>query len=51
MRGPAAIALNRIVTAFGNKEFAAIKAFCRSKRISLYTLAKTAIREYIDRHS
>lgn len=39
-----------MVTAFGDKEFATIEAFCKRKRLSLYALAKVAIREYIKRH-
>jgi hypothetical protein len=42
--------LYRIVTVFGKKEFAAIRLFCRRKRLSLYSLAKVAIREYIQRN-
>jgi hypothetical protein len=47
----AGFSLQRVVTAFGNKEFAVIRAYCRRKGLSLYTLAKAAIREYMDRHS
>jgi len=42
--------LYRIVTVFGKKEFATIQLFCKRKRLSLYSLAKAAIREYIQRH-
>jgi hypothetical protein len=41
----------RVVTAFGPKEFAAVVAYCRRKKLSLYALAKKAIREYIERNS
>jgi hypothetical protein len=40
----------RIVTVFGKKEFATIRSYCTRKRLSLYSLAKAAIREYIERH-
>ena len=42
--------MHRIITVFGNKEFEAIAAYCKRKRISLYALAKAAIREYLQRH-
>lgn len=42
--------LQRIITVFGKKEFATIQTYCRRKRLSLYALAKTAIREYVQRH-
>jgi len=42
--------MHRIITVFGNKEFEAIAAYCKRNRISLYALAKAAIREYIRRH-
>ena len=42
--------MHRIITVFGNKEFEAIAAYCKRKRISLYALAKAAIREYVPRH-
>jgi hypothetical protein len=42
--------VQRIITAFGVKEFATIQAYCRKKRLSLYALAKAAIREHIHRH-
>ena len=41
----------RIVTVFGQKEFASLKAFCKRERLSLYALAKTSIREYVRRHA
>lgn len=41
----------RVVTVFSNEEFARIKAFCERKGISLYALTKTAIREFLKRHS
>ena len=44
------VLLYRVVTVFGKKEFAAIRAYCKRKRISLYSLAKAAIREYLQRH-
>ena len=43
--------MRRITTVFGNKEFETIAAYCKRKRISLYALAKAAIREYVQRHS
>jgi hypothetical protein len=43
--------LNRIVTVFGQKEFASLQAFCKRNRLSLYSLAKTSIREYVLRHA
>ena len=43
-------ALNRIVTVFGKKEFATIRLYCKRNRLSLYALAKAAIREYVQRH-
>ena len=43
--------MHRITTVFGNKEFETIAAYCKRKRISLYALAKAAIREYVQRHS
>jgi hypothetical protein len=42
--------LYRVVTVFGKTEFATIRLFCKRKRLSLYSLAKVAIREYIQRH-
>ncbi|HEX9567631.1 MAG TPA: hypothetical protein VGA48_08575 [Thermoplasmata archaeon] len=42
--------LYRVVTVFGKQEFATIRRYCRRKRLSLYSLAKAAIREYIRRH-
>jgi len=41
---------HRIITVFGNKEFEAIAAYAKRKRISRYALAKAAIREYVKRH-
>jgi len=46
----AGFSLRRVVTVFGEKEFAAIRAYCKRKGISLYSLAKAAIREYMQRH-
>ncbi|HEY5539612.1 MAG TPA: hypothetical protein VIL58_08785 [Thermoplasmata archaeon] len=48
--GANGIRLHRIITVFGNKEFETIAAYCKRKRLSLYALAKTAIREYVKRH-
>lgn len=45
------LSLQRVVTVFGNKEFAAIRSYCKRRGISLYSLAKSAIREYMQRHS
>lgn len=42
--------VHRIITVFGKKEFATIQTYCRRKRLSLYSLAKSAIREYVQRH-
>ena len=50
IRGPRGVSLYRVVTVFGKKEFATIRLYCRRNRISLYALAKTAIREYVQRH-
>lgn len=41
----------RVVTAFGAREFAAIVAYCKRKKMSLYGLAKKAIREYMENNS
>ncbi len=43
--------LNRIVTVFGQKEFATLQVFCKRKRLSMYALAKASIREYVLRHT
>jgi len=50
IRGPRGVSLYRVVTVFGKKEFATIRLYCRRNRLSLYALAKTAIREYVQRH-
>jgi len=50
IRGPRGVSLHRVVTVFGKKEFAAIRLYCKRNRISLYALAKSAIREYMQRH-
>src|SRR5207237_9614225 len=50
IRGPRGVSLHRVVTVFGTKEFAAIRLYCKRNRISLYALAKAAIREYMQRH-
>jgi len=44
-------ALFRVVTVFGQREFASLQAFCKRNRLSLYSLAKTSIREYVVRHA
>lgn len=44
-------ALHRVVTLFGQQEFVALKAFCKNRRLSLYSLAKASIREYIRLHA
>jgi hypothetical protein len=49
--GAGRIPLYRVVTVFGQKEFAALRAFCRRNRLSLYSLAKASIREYVLRHA
>ena len=41
----------RIVTVFGKKEFATIRLYCKRNRLSLYSLAKASIREYVLRHA
>jgi hypothetical protein len=51
MPGPGGEFLQRIITVFGKKEFATIRAYCKENDLSLYALAKTAIREYVQRHS
>ncbi|HEX9341052.1 MAG TPA: hypothetical protein VF992_07790 [Thermoplasmata archaeon] len=43
--------MNRIVTVFGQKEFATLQVFCKRKRLSMYALAKASIREYVLRHT
>ena len=43
--------MHRVITVFGEKEFQTIAAYCKRKRMSLYALAKAAIREYVQRHS
>jgi hypothetical protein len=48
-RGRQVVFIQRVVTSFGDKEFAAIVAYCNRKKLSLYALAKKAIREYIER--
>ncbi len=42
--------MHRVITVFGKQEFKEIAAYCRRKRLSLYALAKAAIREYILQH-
>jgi hypothetical protein len=42
--------LQRIITVFGKKEFATLQAYCRRKRLSLYALAKSSIREFVQHH-
>lgn len=43
--------MRRVITVFGEKEFRTIEAYCKRKRMSLYALAKAAIREYVRRHA
>jgi len=43
--------VERVVTAFGKQEFTTIRTYCRENDLSIYSLAKAAIREYIKRHS
>ncbi len=50
-RGRRRSALFRVVTVFGQKEFASLQAFCKLRRISLYSLAKASIREYVRLHA
>jgi len=50
IRGPRGVSLYRVVTVFGKKEFATIRLYCKRNRLSLYALAKAAIREYVQRH-
>lgn len=40
----------RVVTVFGKQEFSKLQVFCKRKQLSLYSLAKTSIREYVKRH-
>lgn len=40
----------RVVTVFGKQEFATLRSFCKRNRLSLYSLAKAAIREYVKKH-
>lgn len=40
----------RIVTVFGKQEFGKLQVFCKRNQLSLYSLAKTSIREYVKRH-
>ena len=47
---PGRCSVYRIVTVFGKKEFSTIRLYCKRKRLSLYSLAKAAIREYVQRH-
>ncbi len=42
--------MRRIVTTFGEEEFAKIVAYAKRKRTSLYGLAKRAIREFVETH-
>jgi len=42
--------LYRVITVFGKKEFKDIAVYCKRKKLSLYGLAKAAIREYIVQH-
>ncbi len=50
IRVPRGVSLHRVVTVFGKKEFATIRLYCKRNRLSLYALAKAAIREYVQRH-
>ena len=50
IRGPRGVSLHRVVTVFGKKEFATLRIYCKRNRLSLYALAKAAIREYVQRH-
>ena len=50
IRGLRGVSLHRVVTVFGKKEFATIQLYCKRNRLSLYALAKAAIREYVQRH-
>ena len=50
IREPRGVSLHRVVTVFGKKEFATIRIYCKRNRLSLYALAKAAIREYVQRH-
>jgi hypothetical protein len=42
--------MQRVITVFGKMEFATLQAYCKRKRLSLYALAKSSIREYVQRH-
>ncbi len=58
IRGLRGVSLYRVVTVFGKKEFGTIRLYCKRNRLSLYALAKAAIRdlakaairEYVQRH-
>ncbi len=42
--------LHRVITVFGKQEFKEVATYCKRKKMSLYALAKAAIREYIVQH-
>lgn len=42
--------VKQIVTAVNDKEYAELAAYARRKKVSIYTLLKTALREYVERH-
>lgn len=44
------ISVYRVVTVFGKQEFSKLQTFCKRRQLSLYSLAKTSIREYVKRH-
>lgn len=42
--------MERVVTYFNKVEIAKLREYAKRKKMSLYKLTKTAIREYVDRH-
>ncbi|HEX9341317.1 MAG TPA: hypothetical protein VF992_09175 [Thermoplasmata archaeon] len=42
--------MHRVITVFGKQEFKEVATYCKRKKMSLYALAKAAIREYIVQH-
>ncbi len=42
--------MERVVTYFNNADYAKLKEYAKRKKLSLYSLAKRAIQEYVERH-
>ncbi len=42
--------MRRIMTVFGEAEYAKIAEYLKKKKLSAYALAKKAIREFMERH-